>query len=71
MWELLSDWESIASAQLGESTVLVLEFSDDCMLLVAANEESSGGLEQEFSSQLMDTGSQFLESEVKLAQLKQ
>lgn len=58
MWELLSDWESIASAQLGESTVLLLEFADDCMLLVAASEESSGDSEQQSSAQLQDIGNQ-------------
>ncbi len=65
MWELLMDWDAIASAPLGESTVYLLEFADDCIVLVCASGESSGDSEQESSAQLMDIGNQCLVSEAE------
>ncbi len=59
MWEILTDWEDICTTPLGESTALLLEFSDGCMLLVCAGGESSGGLVVQSSTQLEDTGNQF------------
>lgn len=64
MWELLADWEDIVSTPLGESTALLLEFSDGCMLLVCAKEDSSGDLEQTSLAQLEGTGNQFLVCEL-------
>ncbi len=58
MWELLTDWDAIASAPLDDSTVLLLEFADGFMLLVCASEESSGDSEQESLVQSMDIGNQ-------------
>jgi hypothetical protein len=58
MWEILTDWDDIASAQPGGSTGLLLEFTDGFILLVCASEESSGDSVQESSAQLMDIGSQ-------------
>lgn len=64
MWELMSDWEDICTTPLGESTALLLEFSDGCMLLVCASEGCSGDSEQTSSVQLEDTGNQFLVCEL-------
>jgi hypothetical protein len=58
MWELLTDWDDIASVQPGESTGLLLEFTDGFILLVYANGESSGDSEQESLAQSMDIGNQ-------------
>lgn len=63
-WEILSEWEDICTTPLGESTALLLEFSDGCMLLVCASEGCSGDLEQTSSARLEDTGNQFLELEL-------
>lgn len=59
MWTLLTEWEDICTTPLGESMVSLLEFSDGCMLLVCAEEESSGDLELQSSAQLEDIGNQF------------
>lgn len=59
MWELIESWEDICTTPLGESTALLLEFSDGCMLLVCASGDCSGDLEQTYSAQLEDTGNQF------------
>jgi hypothetical protein len=58
MWEIVTDWDDIASAQVDVSTGLLLEFADGFILLVCASEESSGDLVQESSAQLMDIGNQ-------------
>ena len=65
MWTVLTEWEDICTTPLGESTALLLEFSDGCMLLVCASGESSGGLEAESSVQLEDIGSQSLAYELE------
>ncbi len=61
MWEIFQGWESIASVPLGESTGYLLEFTDEPMLLVRQEEESSIDLEPECFSQHGDTGIQHSE----------
>lgn len=63
MWEVIEAWEDICTTPLGESTALLLEFSDGCMLLVCANGESSGELVPESTIQLTGIGSQSSEYE--------
>lgn len=68
MWELVTDWDAIASTPLADATASLLEFADDCMLLVRVSEDCSGDLVQESSVQSMGIGSQSAASEVKSKQ---